>query len=676
VQARDSSFRLEDLAAALKSRGIAVKKRNQGRLVDILHRSSLVLSRDDRVFFPRQGYFRGARFLVAPTREEIEEGILIPGHRFLPFSSHEILPWHCTLTDPRGRPVETRRVRKKIEDLLIYYTLFGLKNLPMILARDDEANIEALQESDIYGGSALITVYDMAGVYRELGFGPEDALVISVEDWQRGALRFEHLSARKRLGSDSKEEEWTLRLEAGFELAFGALGFPADMEEVIAYAFFYAGQELLAHPRLHLGGFLEKTEKVSLVTVGTDTCLWRKGENPERVITSRGPLEGPRGDDDCLEAILNDLGISLSPEEIEAYMRDELFGRGADLGRVLDRCLLGRQIEFYDRGQEKAFYRFVHELWEEIHAGYQSGTDQTAGKLRHRALQILDDHLMWLRSLDTRGLNPEDLPVRSLFEIGQAVGQVGQLLTALNHIRNIPDDEFATMDEVLQMLEGAIWEKIEAVESALKGSSDPPAREGEREPASGPRERTKPRFIYVLKVALKGTHPPVWRRVQVPGSYTLESLHRVVQAIMGWSNCHLHSFQIAGTEYTDPRTALKGFLCYKDEAEVTLEEILSQENLSFSYEYDFGDSWEHRITVEKILPASEVMVEEQDRAICLKGRRACPPEDCGGAARYREILDALKKPADPLHAAYLSKIEDFDPERIAIDEINRRLKEL
>ncbi len=665
----------------VRAQGIPVRRRSVGRLVDILHLSSLVLSRDDQEFFPRRAWFHGARFLVAPTAEEVRERILVPGHRFLPFASHEVLPWHCRLLGPDGRAVASRKLIRKIEDLLIYYTFFGLKNLPMILARDSERNIEALQESDLTGGEVQITVYDMEESYRLLGFEPDDALLLTVEDWQAGRFRFERLPAPAWKPPSAGQKEWIARLEAGFEEAFGSLGFPADMEEVITYALFYAGREQLARPALHLGGFLEKSRKVDLVAVGTDTCLWRKGENPEKVIAAQSLEESPRGDDDCLEAILDDLGLSLSSEEIEAYMRDELYGSGGDLRRVLSRCLQGRPVRFYSRAQEKAFHRFLHQMWEEVQRSYDPLADGTAGKLRQRALQIYDDHLMWMRSLDTRGFTPGDLPVRSLFEIGQAVGQIGQLLAALNHIQSISDDEFQTMEEVLRLLEAAIWEKIEAVEAALGEPSGarpegaPTAQDRAASPGNAP-----PRTLYILKVTLKGVRPPIWRRIRVPGSFTLSDLHRVLQIAMGWRNHHLHSFSIRGTDYGDPSTALKGFLCYENEGSYTLEELLPREGLTFGYEYDFGDGWEHTVTVEKILPfAGGETAAGARRAVCLKGRRACPPEDCGGADRYGRLLARLKQPpgsAPPDARECPQTGDDFDPERFSIEQINRALEAL
>jgi hypothetical protein len=132
----------------------------------------------------------------------------------------------------------------------------------------------------------------------------------------------------------------------------------------------------------------------------------------------------------------------------------------------------------------------------------------------------------------------------------------------------------------------------------------------------------------------------VWRRVLVPGGVKLSKLHDILQAAMGWTNSHLHSFTIDGklygTHFDDyPEDEL-------DEAELTVSFALRGSVRRFSYEYDFGDSWNHEVVVEDVSWAPYVL----KHGVCLDGERACPPEDVGGARGYGEFLAAL---ADPLH---------------------------
>lgn len=181
---------------------------------------------------------------------------------------------------------------------------------------------------------------------------------------------------------------------------------------------------------------------------------------------------------------------------------------------------------------------------------------------------------------------------------------------------------------------------------------------------------TNSKTIYQLKISLKDIRPPIWRRVQVQSSTTLSDLHLIIQAAMGWYNCHLHSFDIQGIEYGKPDPDYGWDI--RDESKVKLSQVIKQEKSKFFYTYDFGDSWDHTILVEKIL-SQEPQVSYP---LCIKAKRACPPEDCGGALGYIDFLEAIK---DPQHPEYKSFQEwlggDFDAEFYDLQEINQRLAE-
>jgi hypothetical protein len=176
--------------------------------------------------------------------------------------------------------------------------------------------------------------------------------------------------------------------------------------------------------------------------------------------------------------------------------------------------------------------------------------------------------------------------------------------------------------------------------------------------------------IYQLKVTLRGSRPPIWRRLQVPGDITLQGLHRIIQVAMGWSGYHLHQFIIGESYYGEPHPDY-GFEM-KDEKKVKLSDVASQGD-RFAYEYDFGDSWEHVILVEKILRLEPGM----DYPRLLKGKRACPPEDVGGVWGYEEFLEAIRDPGHREHREMLEWVGgEFDPEGLDKGEINQALRKI
>lgn len=176
--------------------------------------------------------------------------------------------------------------------------------------------------------------------------------------------------------------------------------------------------------------------------------------------------------------------------------------------------------------------------------------------------------------------------------------------------------------------------------------------------------------ILQIKVTLRGSKPPIWRRIQVRSDITLGELHHILQAVMDWAGYHLHQF-IAGRAYYGEPHPDYGFDMV-DENRVKLNQIVTHEKFKFVYEYDFGDSWEHVLLVEKILPPEEGV----QYPVCIKGKRACPPEDVGGIWGYYGYLEAIQNPDHPEHEDYLEWAGEFDPDAFDLEEINARLSVL
>ncbi len=168
--------------------------------------------------------------------------------------------------------------------------------------------------------------------------------------------------------------------------------------------------------------------------------------------------------------------------------------------------------------------------------------------------------------------------------------------------------------------------------------------------------------IYQLKITLRDIRPPIWRRVLVPDC-SLEELHEITQAAMGWENYHLYDFRVEGTRYTDPRGMDE--LEMKDASRARLSTLVKEKS-RFTYTYDFGDDWHHEILVEKILTA------DSSRAVpsCVDGKRACPPEDCGGPWGYGDFVEAIGDPGNERHEELREWAGDFDAEAFDIDAIN------
>lgn len=178
---------------------------------------------------------------------------------------------------------------------------------------------------------------------------------------------------------------------------------------------------------------------------------------------------------------------------------------------------------------------------------------------------------------------------------------------------------------------------------------------------------TKAGAFVLLKVTLNDIRPAIWRRLVLPGATSLSELHFILQAAMGWDGGHLHAFEIAGLQYGDPDDMEDA----ENEQRMTIDGLVRLGVSRFVYTYDFGDNWEHALLIEKKQPPADA----PSVPTCLAGARNCPPEDCGGAPGYDELLAALAAPNTPESRETLEMTGggDFDPEEFSVEKINARM---
>lgn len=178
--------------------------------------------------------------------------------------------------------------------------------------------------------------------------------------------------------------------------------------------------------------------------------------------------------------------------------------------------------------------------------------------------------------------------------------------------------------------------------------------------------------IYRIKVTLQHVPPPIWRHIEVPGDIQLGKLHRILQATMGWYDAHLHVFRVGDTTYGVPDSDSLFDTEMENECNARLDRIVAEGDTLF-YEYDFGDGWEHELKIEKVLAPEPGARYPR----CLKGKRACPPEDCGGPWGYQNLIQNL---ANPKHEEYEEVREwigdEVDPEAFDLEEVNQMPKRM
>jgi hypothetical protein len=168
--------------------------------------------------------------------------------------------------------------------------------------------------------------------------------------------------------------------------------------------------------------------------------------------------------------------------------------------------------------------------------------------------------------------------------------------------------------------------------------------------------------IATVRIELRDTEPVIWRQVEMPTSVTFKSLHDIVQAVMGWFDYHLWEFTIGRQRYGLPMDDDWGTEPRIDASKVRLRDVLKARKTVIDYTYDFGNGWEHRLTVTDVRPGEPGVSYPR----YIGGERNAPPEDCGGIPGFYEMLDAIADPNHPGHAEAKEWADEYDPD--AIDE--------
>ncbi len=177
--------------------------------------------------------------------------------------------------------------------------------------------------------------------------------------------------------------------------------------------------------------------------------------------------------------------------------------------------------------------------------------------------------------------------------------------------------------------------------------------------------------IYQVRITIAEIAPAIWRRLQVPADTTLAEFHEIIQAAFGWWNYHLHHYVVDGQHFGVPDPEYADDLPpMVHEQGVALRDIVGAAKIT--YEYEFGDSWEHRIEIESVAVVPESGITYP---ICIAGARARPPEDCGGTSGYEGMLEIL---ADPEHEEYRQTKtwvgRKYDPEKLDLAAVSRALQ--
>jgi hypothetical protein len=589
----------------------------------------------------RRGCFEGVCFALKPTRTELINGILIPGHRCIPFANPVLLPQEYRFLW-KGQEVPVTTTEGPPEDFYPYYTLFGEEYAPQYVARDNPENEEAFN-CDPYEDPPEVSVHtlDMRGIYREASFVPGDIFAASVKDWKEGIFTLEKIGKDECSGEELNA--WINAAEEGFAQSFDYLGPAASTEEQMAFACWFGGDRMRSLPAYSLEEFLyEKTERIETVPYGIETRFWYAGKD----IPDRHELEGVRSlpDRTLIEEILFRAGVPVSEYVVQSFVRDALYRADCDTDRIIER-IVPHSAGIGGRDREY-LADYVLEVLKEFSACYSCFTDAAMGPLRSRVGELHTAVVELAAQLQKCDADASWLPRHTFVVLSQIQGHAASVLEDL-------DAEEAPPQQELDAMENSVDSMIETYEDMKDLVSE--AMESFRKNNISLFKQHEGASWRTVQISLGGTE--IWRRLVLPDNFTLGELRTLIQSLFGWNI----------GEGTFSAEALKEQSRRFDNG-LTIGELSGRRTNEFLCE--FGTKW----TV-KIIIMARYQAQPGEGIRCVAGAGAAPPRFIDGPLRFRRFISALELGSDRERRLALNELgREYDPESFDLDSCNRALR--
>jgi hypothetical protein len=643
-------FTLEDVMVFVRMIDFSKSKNLAEEITSFIDSQHVAFRLEKDRWVSRRGCFEPVRFVISPTRSELLNGILIPGHRCVPFANPALLPQEYSFFW-KGSLVPFGTTEGPPDEFYPYYTIFGEEYAPQYVARDNPEN-ETAFNSDPYEDPPDVSIHtlDMRNIYREASFVPGDRFVVRTLDWKKGEFELERVG--KDAWSQADLHSWAEAAEGGFEDSFASLGPGISTEEQIAYAYWYGGKRMREVPAYALEDFLyERTDRIETAAYGIETRFWYAGkEIPDQ--KEPGSVQ-PAFDQTPLEKLLSQWGVPISEYVVQSYIRDALFRNDADLSRLLERIVPPSVI--MDEYGWDYLAHYAGEVLAEFSASYSLFADSAMGSIRQRMGELHTAVIDLIARLHKGDIDTSWLPKHTYIILSQIQDHAAGVLEDLDADEAPPAAELEAMDNSLDSMIETYEDMKELIDEALdsfrRNNISVVKPHGETPEAGEWR---------TVQISLGGTD--IWRRIILPESYRLEDLHRVIQTLFDWSGTYGYRFFLE-------KSARAGNLGEEKvlDSAIPLGELPARGALSLLYEY--GTRWTVRITI-----LSRHDAAEGEQARCVAGAGASPPESIDGPLRLRRFISALTKGNETERYRALQELgKDFDPDLFDMDAYNRRL---
>jgi len=613
----------------------------------LINLRNLAFPMGKKSWMSRRGYFSPIAFVISPSRLELVNGILIPGHRCVPFANPGLFPHEYNFSW-NGSPVPFTTTEGPPEEFYPYYSIFGEEYAPQYVARDNPENEEAFNR-DLYDDPPEVSIktLDMRNIYREASFVPGDRFIVRTLDWKQGSFSLEKVG--KDEWSEAELNAWLLAAEDGFENSFGKLGPSSCTEEQIAYAYWYGSPRMREFPAYSLETYLyEKTSRIETSAYGIETRFWYAG----REIPDKKELESDLvlPDMSPFELILHKYKIPVSEYVIQSYVLDSLYRENGNVDLVLER-LVPAGIEL-DSKDKFFLLEYIESVMDEFRLFYTPFIDKVTGPIRSRAAELHTAVIELVSRLNKGDMDLSWLPRHTFIILSQIQTHTAGILSQIQiHFASLMgelDSSDILAEAELEALDNSLDSMIETYEE-VKELIDEALESFRRNRIAVLRSGSELVTERLLQLSVGGTD--TWRRVIVPEFCTLEELHRIIQTVFTWNDTEAYKFNADCP--LDAKTSIK------DLDALNVIEML----------YEYGTKWNVKVI---ILSRQEMPGPKPVR--CVAGAGAAPPEFVSGPVKFRRLLFALESGNDAERQSARQEVgPDFVLGEFDLDVCNRLL---
>ncbi|MCL2440643.1 MAG: plasmid pRiA4b ORF-3 family protein [Treponema sp.] len=643
-------FSLEEITVYVQASGQKPNKKLAIEISSYLDARKIAFKKDNHCWISRRACFEPAVFVITPSRQELLNGILIPGHRCVPFANPLTLP-HRYKFFWKGEMIPVTTTEAPPEDLYPYYCVYGEEFAPQYIARDNYKNEEAYN-ADPYEDPPEVSIHtlDMRVIYRESSFVPGDRFIVRTIDWKE--CRYELEKAGKDDWNRADLDKWLEAAESGFEDSFALLGPGAGTEEQIAFAYWFGGKRMREVPAYSLETFLyEKTNRIDIVPYGIESRFWFAGrEIPDSKNLQNYTVPPDRT---YIEDLLYKKNIPISEFVILSYIRDAFFRNEKEIDNVINRLV--PPVVHLDEEEWDILADYISDSMDDFYKGYSYFLDQGAGPIRQRVAELHTAVIELSAKLQKGEIETVWLPRHTFIVLSQIQGHAAALLEDLAFDESPGDSDISAMDNSLDSMIDTFADIKELINSAMdnfRRSNLTIIHGGKTSP------EWRGQLWRMIQISISGLD--VWRRAIITHECTMEELHKLIITGMNWKGKLRFRF------YCETPDGSKEYLHDK----IKLGDINFSGKKELIYEY--GSNWN-----VKIIIMSSYQPAKNENTRFIAGDGAAPPEQVDGPRHFRRLLGSLELGGNSEKQSAQRELgQEFIPGVFDLDKMNRSLREI